>query len=84
MTLLKVEWVTKWKIRELGKSCGIIWGEAQDMRHMVQCLSNVSRERLGSFANTHGFFRSWPLMSRAVFLFFYASSNMCLPQSTSH
>lgn len=27
MTLLKVEWVTKWKICELGKSCGIIWGK---------------------------------------------------------
>ena len=33
-------------------------GEAQDMRHMEQCLSNVSREGLGSFANTHGVFRS--------------------------
>lgn len=27
VTVLKVEWVTKWKICELGKSCRIIWGK---------------------------------------------------------
>ena len=31
-------------------------GEAQDMRHMEQCLSDVSGEGLGSFANMPGVF----------------------------
>lgn len=58
MTVLKVKWVTKWKVCELESHVGLSggWGGAQDMGHTQQCLSNVSREGLGSFANMRGFF----------------------------
>lgn len=48
---LEGERVTKWKTLELGKSCGVVPGEVQDISHKQQSLPTVCRGGLGSFAN---------------------------------
>lgn len=92
MTQLKVEWVTKWKIRELGKSCGIIWGKLRTwgtwsnaiLMSAGKGLEVLQGKGLEVLQTRMDFLDLSLWCSELVFLFFYAPSDMCLPQITSH
>ena len=84
MTLLKVEWVTQWKIRELGKSCGIIWGKLRTWGTWSNAILMSAGKGLEVLQTRMNFLDLSLWCPGLVFLFFYAPSNMCLPQITSH
>lgn len=85
-----VEWMTKWKTLELGKSRGTILGKFRTpgagSRACPLSLLSLLQRRARKFRK-----RLWmpqmlasDIQSRCFYFFLNVLSNMCLPQSTSH
>lgn len=84
MTVLKVEWVIKWKIVSWESHVGLSGGSSGHEAHAA-ILSNVSRKGLEVLhKHTWSFYiLTSDVHSLCSFFFFNVSLNMCLPQYQS-